>query len=204
MSKQDQTLDLTEIKKFNTQLNNVLTLENSLQVDALMVEDVVEYSENSMKWTDHKWCIDLSSDTKKVSRDNVVWDHVRFVGTEYDFKNSIPKLVIESDFNDFNIRMNEDGSQVIFYKGEWIEEVQRYEIINDPNNDFITSIRVTLIGDVEVNWDYGVERGERDNPNISFSKINYHQDPQLTAKVYNEITQSPVLQLTGKGEDDRE
>lgn len=179
--------ELEEIKKFNTKLVNVLKQENELQVDSFMVEDVVEYAENSMKWTDHKWKVNLSEDSKTVTRDGVPFDNVKFVGSEYDFNSRLPVLIIECEFNDFDIKMNEDGSQHIFYKGEWIEEVQRYEIINAPENNFITHIRLSILGDIDMNWDFGVERGERENPNVTFAKINYHKDPMLTSKVYKEL-----------------
>ena len=192
--------NLEKVKDFNRNLVNVLKQENGLQVDTLMTEAVVEFAENSMKWTEHKWNVDLSEDKKEVTRDGVTWDNVRFIGAEYDFKDITPRLVIESDFNDFDIKMNKDGSQLVFYKGEWIEEVQKYEINNDPENDFITRIRLTVIGDVKLNWDYGVERGERENPNISFPKINYHKDPMITANIYQQVTgesEQTVEQIEG-------
>ena len=188
---------LEKVKDFNLKIAKVLKNEKSLQVDTFMAEDVVEYAENSMKWTDHKWEIDLSEDAKTVKRDGVDWDNVHFVGVKHEFDDVIPKLIVESDFNGFDIHMNEDGTQEIYYKGELIEEVQSYQIINDPKNDYITRIRLTLIGDAEINWDYKVERGERENPNISFPKINYHTNPALTEQVYKEVTDgSNVKQLT--------
>lgn len=188
---------LEKVKDFNNKLAEVLKDDKTLQVDTFMAEDVVEYAENSMKWTDHKWEIDLSEDVKTVRRDGVDWENVHFVGVKYEFDDITPKLVVESDFNGFDIHMNEDATQEIYYKGELVEEVQSYQIINDPKYNYITRVRLTLLADVDINWDYKVMRGERDNPNISFPKINYHKNPALTEQAYKEVAEgSNVKQLT--------
>lgn len=184
--------ELEKIRKFDIDITNGLKQERQITVNALFTEDVVEYCEQSMKWTAHKWEVNLAPDNYKVERDGVEFENVVKVSTEYDYDDKLPKLTIECPFNGFDLNMNSDGTQQVIYKNVWLEEVESYQIINDPQNNFITHIRFTVIADADIHWDYAVERGERENP-IEFPKINYHKNPLLSETAYtqalNEVKQ---------------
>lgn len=184
---------LENVREFNNKVIATLKQDNEIEIDPYMVEDVVEYAEQSMKWTDHKWKVRLSTDNTVVTRDGKPLDNIISVASDYDTEQKLPKLIISCYFNGFDIEMASDGAQRILYEGDWIEEVQKYEIINDPKYNFKTVIRLTIIGDIDMKWDYCVERGERENPN-TFIKINYHRDPLLTSTAYDQATGEKLLE----------